>query len=68
MGMSTINEIERAIENLTPEQLTELYTWLDQNFPQLIDTRLPQDLAAGRLDAAIQRALSDERNGTVRPL
>ena len=32
------------------------------------DTRIQSDLAVGRLDSAIQRALDDEKNGRVRPL
>ena len=67
-GMKAIEDIERAIEALAPEELTELYAWLDRRFPQAIDVRLRSDLAAGRLDNAIQRALDDEKNGRVRPL
>jgi hypothetical protein len=40
---------------------------LDQNCPQPIDTRAQSDLAAGRLDNAIHRALDDEQNGRVQP-
>ncbi len=41
--------------------------WLDQYIHPL-DTRIESDLAAGRLDNAIQRALSDERQGRIGPL
>ena len=33
-----------------------------------IDARVKSDLAAGRLDSAIQRALDDETNVRTRPL
>lgn len=68
MGLNTVQEIERAIGALTPRELEELYSWLDQNCPQAIDTRLQSDLAAGRLDKAIHRALYDEKSGRVQPL
>jgi hypothetical protein len=68
MGLNTVQDIERVTDALTPEQLEELYLWLDQHHPQPIDTRVQSDLAAGRLDKAIQRALDDEKNGRVRPL
>ncbi len=68
MELKTIQEIERAIEALTPQELEELYSWLDRNCPQPIDTRLQSDLTAGRLDKAIHRALDDEKNGRARPL
>jgi hypothetical protein len=68
MGLNTLQEIERAIRALKPRELEELYSWLDQNCPQPIDTRVQSDLAAGHLDSAIHRALDDEKNGRVQPL
>ena len=68
MRLSTVEEIERAIRALKPEELEELYSWLDQNCPQPIDTRVQSDLATGRLDNAIHRGLDDEKNGRVQPL
>lgn len=63
-----LQEIERAIDALTPQELDELYSWLDRHHPQAIDARVASDLAAGRLDRAIARALDDEENGRVRAL
>ena len=68
MGLSTVQEIERAIGALMPQELEELYSWLDQHCPQPIDTRVQSDLVAGRLDKAILLAFDDERNGRVQPL
>ena len=66
--MNTVQEIESAIQALTPRELEELYSWLDQHCPQPIDARMRSDLAAGRLDKAINRAFDDEKNGRVQPL
>ena len=66
--MNTVQEIEHAIKALTPRELEELYSWLDQYYPQPIDARIQADLGAGRLDKAISRALDDEKNGRVQPL
>ena len=68
MGLNTVQEIEHAIKALKPRELEELYSWLDENCPQPLDTRVQSNLTAGRLDQAIRRALDDERNGRVRPL
>ena len=69
MGLNTVEEIERAIGALTPQEWEELRLWLDQyNQPQPIDLRIQADAAAGRLDKAVQRALENERNGDVQPL
>jgi hypothetical protein len=67
MGLNTVQEIERAIGTLTPQELEELCLWLDQ-YPHPLDTRIQSDLAAGRLDRAIQKALNDEKNDRVQPL
>jgi len=38
MHLNTVQEIERAIDALTPQQAEELYAWLNQRHPQPIDT------------------------------
>jgi hypothetical protein len=68
MAPTTVKEIERAIQGLTREEIEELHAWLEEHYPQPIDMRLRADLSAGRLDAAIDRALDDEKNGRTRPL
>ena len=66
--MNTIQEIEHAIDGLTPQQLEELYVWLDQRHPQPIDAQLKADLDAGRMDNRINRALADHKAGNTQPL
>jgi len=68
MQLSTIQEIERAIDHLAPDQIQQLYVWLDEHHPHTIDARLESDLAAGRLDRAIEKALEDEEAGRIQPL
>lgn len=69
MSGKKVEEIERAIGTLTQEELEELRLWLDEYAgPRPIDRQIEADLAAGRLDAAVQNALDDEKRGRVRPL
>jgi hypothetical protein len=68
MSLNTIKEIERAIGTLAPREIEELYAWLEQHYPPPIDSRVQSDLAAGRLDTAIERALDDEKSGRTQPL
>lgn len=69
MGSSKVQEIERAIGALTQQELEELRVWLDEyGGSQPIDARIQKDLAAGRLDKAVESALEDERQGRVKPL
>jgi hypothetical protein len=68
MHLNTVQEIERAIDALTPQQIDELYIWLDQRHPQPIDAQLKADLNAGRIDDRINRALADHKAGNTQPL
>jgi len=66
--MDTVQEIERAIDSLTPEQREELFAWLDQHHSEPIDARLKADLEAGRIDNRIRRAVADHQSGKTRVL
>jgi len=68
MRLDTVQEIQCAIDALTPQQMEELYVWLDQHHPQPIDVRLKADLDAGRIDDRITRALADHKAGSTQPL
>ena len=66
--MATLPEIERGIDTLTPQQMAELYTWLDERHPQPIDVQLKADMDAGLLDNRIHRALAHHKAGSTRSL
>jgi hypothetical protein len=66
--MQSVQDIEQAIDALTPEQMDELFQWLDRHHPQPIDAQLKVDLDAGRLDNRIARALADHKAGKTEPL
>lgn len=68
MASGTVKEIERAIQGLSLQEIQELYSWLEEHYPHPIDVQLKADIAAGRLDPTINRALDDEKNGRTRPL
>ena len=59
--MSTVQEIERAIEKLSDEQVEELRAWL-------FDRDVSRDAASGLLDSLVNEALSDARAGRTKPL
>jgi hypothetical protein len=67
MHLYTLQEIERAIDALTPQQTEELYVWLDQRHPQPIDAQLKADFEAGRIDDRINRAFADHKAGNTHP-
>ena len=63
-----VQDIERAIDALTPQQREELYLWFDQHYPLPIDAQLAADLDAGRIDDRINHALADHKAGRTRSL
>lgn len=66
--MSTIQEIERAVSGLSSDELTEFRRWFLEFDAAAWDRQLEEDVAAGRLDALADEALSDLRDGRTRPL
>lgn len=67
MSAKKIQEIEQAIGTLTPEELEELRVWLDEYVgPRALDRKIEAELAAGRLDGAVQQALDDEQKDFAR--
>jgi hypothetical protein len=66
--MSTVQEIERAIGKLSPQEVDELHAWMEEQFPQPIDAQLKADLDAGRMDAGIRSALAEHKAGSTRAL
>ena len=66
--MATLPEIERAIDALTPQQMDEIFAWIDERYPQPIDAQLKADLDAGLMDSRIHRALAHHKAGSTRSL
>jgi hypothetical protein len=61
--MSTIQEIEDAIRKLPDEELATLRAWFAEFDAAAWDRQFEQDVAAGRLDALVDEALTDLREG-----
>jgi hypothetical protein len=63
LAMSTIVEIEQAIQRLPPEELARLREWFARFDAAQWDPQFEADAAAGRLDALADEAISDLRQG-----
>ena len=61
--MSSLQEIERAIEQLPRDKAFALSDWLRQRLEAEWDKEFEDDVAAGRLDAVGQQALREHRAG-----
>lgn len=66
--MSTVEEITAAILHLPADDVARVRAWLAEFTEQLWDEQIERDERAGRLDALIDKALDEHRDGRTRPL
>ncbi|MEI8311212.1 MAG: hypothetical protein WCH98_10700 [Verrucomicrobiota bacterium] len=65
--MSTVQEIERAIEQLPREEAFLLADWISSRISMEWDNEIEEDIKAGRLDHLAQEAVSEFRAGRTSP-
>lgn len=65
--MSTVQEIERAIEQLPREEAFLLADWICSRISKEWDQEIEEDIKAGRLDQLAQEAVSEYRAGRTSP-
>ena len=61
--MSTLQEIEEAVRQLSLADLATFRVWFAKFDGELWDRQLEQDVAAGRLDGQVDETLRDLREG-----
>jgi hypothetical protein len=61
--MSTVLEIEKAIEKLPSQELFELTHWISSRFSDAWDRQIEEDICAGRLNDLAAEALEEHRAG-----
>jgi hypothetical protein len=61
--MSTVQEIQEAVEQLPEEDLTAFREWFAEFDAALWDRHFEADVSAGRLDKLVEEALQDLREG-----
>lgn len=66
--MSTVAEIERAIEALPKKDFEQLAAWFAEKRERAVDDAFEQAIRAGNFDAMAERALRDHAAGKSRPL
>jgi hypothetical protein len=61
--MSTLEEIEAAVQQLTPAKRAEFRTWFLSFDATDWDQQMEDDMAAGKLDWLATEAISDSQAG-----
>jgi hypothetical protein len=64
----TVQELEKAIARLSPEELAELRAWFFERDHQEWDRQIERDSEAGKLDKLIAQARRDYAAGNGREL
>jgi hypothetical protein len=64
----SIEEIESAIAQLPPSDVAKLAKWFAEFQAQMWDRQMEKDVEAGRLDALIEQAEEDFKQGRFEPL
>jgi hypothetical protein len=66
--MTTLEDIEKAVAELPPDQLVRFRAWFEQFEAARFDRRIERDAKAGRLDQLAEQAIADFRAGRAREL
>ena len=61
--MTSVETIERAIEQLPPDELAKLRRWFLEFDAAAWDGQIETDAAAGQFDALAEEALNEYRSG-----
>jgi hypothetical protein len=64
----TLDDIEKAVAELPPDQLLRFRAWFEEFEAARFDDRIERGAKAGRLDQLAEQALSDFRDGRAREL
>jgi hypothetical protein len=66
--MTTIEEIERAVERLEGDDFARFRDWFARLEADRFDRAIEADIEAGRLDKLLEEALADLKAGRTTPL
>lgn len=66
--MSTVEEIEKAVENLPAQELARFRAWFDNFDSARFDEKIERDARSGRLDEMAKQALAEHPDGGSREL
>jgi hypothetical protein len=64
----TIEDLEKAVAKLPPEQFAEFRAWFEALDAARFDQKIERDAKAGKLDASADKAVEDFRKGHAREL
>jgi hypothetical protein len=67
-GVKRVQDIERAVQDLSDSELREFREWFAEFDARMWDAELEQDVSSGLLDNLADEAISDRDEGRTRSL
>ncbi len=64
----TIEDLEKAVAKLPPDQFAKFRAWFDEFDAARFDQQIEGDAGAGKLDGMADQAIADFRKGRAREL
>jgi hypothetical protein len=61
--MTRIEDIEKAVEQLSPEDLAKFREWFEEFEARLFDAKIERDAKSGKLDTLIAEARANHEAG-----
>ena len=65
-SMTTLEDLEKAVAELSTGQLAQFRAWFDEFEAARFDERIEREAASGKLDRLAEQALADLRAGRAR--
>jgi hypothetical protein len=64
--MTKLEQIEKSVEQLTPEELATFRAWFVEFEERLFDEKIERDAKSGKLDKLAAKAIADDKAGRTR--
>ncbi len=64
----TIEDLEKAVAKLSPDQFAQFRAWFDEFDAARFDRKIAHDAKSGKLDGLADQAIDDFRKGRAREL
>lgn len=68
MSMGRVEKVEKAVQELSPDELAEFRDWFAEYDWAVWDQQLERDVKAGKLDRLADEALGEHASGNTQPL
>jgi hypothetical protein len=64
----TVEDLEKAISELNPDELAKFRAWFEAYDAAQFDAKIERDARSGKLDQLAEQALDDFRKGRAREI